>query len=240
MSQIPMGTMSRILVIDDEPGITLLCDRLLSKAGFVVHTETDPRLALEVLRKERFDLLLVDIRMPEISGFDVIQQAHEFQREMAILAMTGFGTVETAIQALRKGVDGLILKPFEKSELIQAVEQALSDSQQKQDAARVQALRPLFSVTETLLSETRPEHLLELILEVISTQLHCSNVGFYQVSERDQRSTLLAGRGKKPLDGPISETGNVVARAAALETSVWGGAAEPQLKGELSELQLSS
>jgi DNA-binding NtrC family response regulator len=84
----------RILVIDDEPGITLLCDRLLTKAGFVVHVETDPRLALEVLQKERFELLLVDIRMPDISGFDVIQQGHEFQPEMAILAMTGFGTVD--------------------------------------------------------------------------------------------------------------------------------------------------
>jgi signal transduction histidine kinase/DNA-binding response OmpR family regulator len=231
---------SSVLVIDDEPGITLLCDRLLTKAGFVVHVETDPRLALDVLRQERFDLLLVDIRMPDISGFDVIQQGHEIQPEIAILAMTGFGTVETAIQALRKGVDGLILKPFEKGELIQAVEQALSDSQQKQDAARVQALRPLFSVTETLLSETRPDRLLELILDVIEAQLHCSNVGFYQVSERDQRSILLAGRGKMLADGPLSETGNAIARAAYLETPVWGGMAEPQLKSELTEFQLSS
>jgi len=231
---------ARILVIDDEPGITLLCERLLTKAGFVVHVETEPRLALEVLRRERFDLLLVDIRMPDISGFDVIQQGHEIQREMEILAMTGFGTVETAIQALRKGVDGLILKPFEKAELIQAVEQALSDSQQKQDAARVQALRPLFSVTETLLSETRPEYLLELILEVISAQLQCANVGFYQVSERDQRSSLLAGRGKILADGPLSESGNAIARAALLETPIWGGTTEPQLRAELDEFQLSS
>ena len=164
-------TQPHILVIDDEPGIVLLCDRLLTRAGFDVISQTDPKRALESLGSERFDLLLVDIRMPEISGFDVIQRAHELQPEMAILAMTGFGTVETAIQALRRGVDGLILKPFERAELIQAVEQALIDSQQKQDAARMQALRPLFSITETLLSETRPERLLELILDSVSGQL---------------------------------------------------------------------
>jgi signal transduction histidine kinase len=229
-----------LLVIDDEPGITLLCDRLLSRAGFTVITETDPAAALELIKKDRFDLLLVDIRMPEISGFDVIQKAREMQGEIAILAMTGFGTVETAIQALRRGVDGLILKPFEKAELIQAVEQALSDSQQKQDAARVQALRPLFSVTETLLSETRPDFLLELILEVISGQLRCSNVGFYQVIQKENMLSLLAGRGKLLTDGPVSEAGNSVARAAATEAPVWGGMNDARLKRDLYQLELSS
>ena len=224
----------RVLVIDDEPGITLLCDRLLTKAGFIVKVQTDPRLALELLNKERFDLLLVDIRMPEVSGFDVMQQAREIQRDMAILAMTGFGTVETAIQALRSGVDGLILKPFDKKELIQAVEQALSDSQQKQDAARVQALRPLFSVTETLLSETRPDFLLQLILEVISTQLVAANVGFYQVIEKEQRIKLLAGHGKLLVEGALSTAGNALVRAAHLETPIWGS------QDELEHLKLSS
>jgi len=231
---------SRILVIDDEPGITLLCERLLTKAGFYVTACTDPALALETIKKERYDLLLVDIRMPEISGFDVIQKAREMQGEMAILAMTGFGTVETAIQALRRGVDGLILKPFEKAELIQAVRQALSDSQQKQDAARVQALRPLFSVTETLLSETRPDHLLELILDVVSAQLRCSNVGFYQATEKENMLNLLAGRGKMLADGQVSESGSPVARAAALETPVWGGMGDARLKRDLYQLELSS
>jgi len=229
-----MMSQLRVLVIDDEPGITLLCERLLTKAGYMVRTQTEPRLALDLLRKERFDLLLVDIRMPEISGFDVMQQAREIKPDMAILAMTGFGTVETAIQALRRGVDGLILKPFDRTELIQAVEQALSDSQQKQDAARVQALRPLFSVTETLLSETRPERLLDLILDVVSTQMVTANVGFYQVLEKEQQFLLLAGRGNLLADGALLTASNPLARAAAHETPVLGS------KEELAQYHYSS
>jgi len=224
----------RVLVVDDEPGITLLCDRLLTKANYVVRPLTDPSLALDALKKERFDLLLVDIRMPEVSGFDVMQFAKEIQPDTAILAMTGFGTVETAIQALQRGVDGLLLKPFEREELIKAVDQAMLDCQKKQDAARVQALRPLFSLTETLLSETRPEYLLELILEALSKQLNSTNVGFYQVIEKDSTVRLIAGKGKTLAGGAVNLAGDAAARAATLDTPVWG------LKDELTNLRLSS
>lgn len=224
----------RVLVIDDEPGITQLCERILTKASYSVQGLTDPRIALETIRRERFDLLLVDIRMPEFSGFEVVQQAKVIQQEMAILAMTGFGTVDSAIQALRHGVDGLILKPFERAELLQAVAQSLMDNQQKQDAARVQALRPLFSLTETLLSETRPDRLLELILDAVSNQFHATNVAFYHVLEKDQNVILMAGRGKLMDGGSVNIGGNAVTRAAAIDAPVWG------MGDELSVLQLST
>lgn len=212
----------------------MLCERLLTKGGYTVRAVTNPKLASEFFQNERFDLLLVDIRMPEVSGFDVIQQAREKQADMAILAMTGFGTVETAIQALRHGVDGLILKPFEKLDLLQSVQQALSDSQQKQDAARVQALRPLFNLSEKLLSETRPEYLMEMILEVVSGQLQSTNVGFYLLYENMQQITMLAGLGKTFPEEQVSLSGGAVARAAAMDAPVWG------LKQELLEMNLSS
>src|SRR6188474_2375411 len=137
-----------VLVVDDESGIALLCDRVLSRAGYEVVSETNPHTAIEDLQQKRFDLLLVDIRMPEVDGFDVISRAQMVQPDIAVLVMTGFGTVETAIRALRQGVDGLLLKPFKQSEeLLQAVRQALTDNQRKRDTARVSALRPLFNVT---------------------------------------------------------------------------------------------
>ena len=104
-----------ILVLDDEPGITLLCTRLLKRAGYAVTAFTEAKPAYEHLRANSVDLLLVDIRMPEVDGFQVISYAKQLQPDIAVLVMTGFGTVETAIQALRQGVDGLLLKPFDKN-----------------------------------------------------------------------------------------------------------------------------
>jgi signal transduction histidine kinase/CheY-like chemotaxis protein len=190
-----------ILVVDDEPGIALLCKRILSRAGYDVISETDPRAAIEHLQQIHVDLLVVDIRMPEVDGFDVISRAQMIQPDIATLVMTGFGTVETAIRALRQGVDGLLLKPFNKSEeLLQAVQQALTDNQRKRDTARVSALRPLFNVTETLFAETDRGRLLGLIVDAICEHLHCSNVAYYQVESG--RVAMIAQRGQVfQLDG---------------------------------------
>jgi two-component system, NtrC family, sensor kinase len=185
-----------VLVVDDEPGIALLCRRMLTRAGYFVTALTDPREAIEWLKQNRADLLLVDIRMPNVDGFEVISVARGLQPDLAVLVMTGFGTVETAIRALRQGVDGLLLKPFEKgAELLDAVRLALADSRQKRDAARVHTLRPLFEVTESLLSETRSELLLELIVNAILGHLRCTHAGYYEYSSEEQRFVLLRGQG---------------------------------------------
>jgi len=184
-----------IFVVDDEPGIALLCKRVLSRAGYDVSSETDPRAAIDYLGHTHVDLLLVDIRMPEVDGFDVVSRAQRSQPDIAVLVMTGFGTVETAIRALRQGVDGLILKPFEKSdELLASVQQALADNRRKRETARAQALRPLFDATETLFSETDTDKLIPLIGETICEHLNCTNTAYYQVDETGNVS-VLAKRG---------------------------------------------
>jgi signal transduction histidine kinase len=190
-----------ILVVDDEPGIALLCKRLLSRAGYTVTALTDPKEAVTWLKEHAADLLLVDIRMPEVDGFELITLARRLQPDLAVLVMTGFGTVETAIRALRQGVDGLILKPFQNGdELIQAVKLSLSDSQQKRDAARINALRPLFTVTESMFSETRQDSLLDLIVNAALGQLRCRHAAYYQYSEEEGRFVLLGGIGKTLTD----------------------------------------
>jgi two-component system NtrC family sensor kinase len=230
----------KVLVVDDEPGIALLCKRLLTRAGYQVETMTDPRQAVDYLAQHPIDLLLVDIRMPEVDGFEVIEHTQRLQPDAAVLIMTGHGTVETAIRALRQGVDGLILKPFEQGdELITAVKQAFTDSHQKRDAARMQALRPLFSVTESLLSETQPEHLLDLILTAICGHLRCSHAAYYQREATAGTFDLLASRGRTLPD----ERGGLIVRvdsdSAPLQINM-SGPGEPPLKALLADLQLGS
>jgi signal transduction histidine kinase/CheY-like chemotaxis protein len=233
-----------ILVVDDEPGIAQLCDRLLKKEGFSVTSFVKPREAMEYIKQNTADLLLVDIRMPEISGFDVIAQARQDQPDLAVLVMTGYGTVEMAIQALRQGVDGLILKPFVNAEeLVDAVRQALADNQKKRDIARIQTLRALFDITESLLSETRPEPLLDLILNAICGHLRCDHAGIYQFSEDANRLNLLSGRGITLPEEKSNTEGGLIGRTGALNAPLWVnavGPGEPALQRKLAKLKLSS
>src|SRR5688572_3282260 len=186
-----------IFIVDDEPGIAMLCERLLLRAGYRVATETDPRKALEFFKHHPIDLLIVDIRMPGVDGFEVVEHIKKLQPDSSVLIMTGHGTIEIAIRALRQGVDGLLLKPFgQGSELVDAARLALLDNQQKRDAARIQTLRPLFSVTEALLSETRLEPLMNLILDAICNHLSCSNAAWYQQGEGSRSLELVTSRGK--------------------------------------------
>lgn len=205
-----------ILIVDDEIGIVKLCERLLTRAGFRVSAFTDPQQAMNYLRSERVDLLLVDIRMPEVDGFGVVTFAKEHQPDIATLVMTGFGTVETAIKALRRGVDGLILKPFEAgNELVEAVRQALADSQRKRDAAHTEALRPLFDVTEAFLAETRPSRLPELIVDAVCNHLRCENAAYYQrLPEGDGALKLLYKWGQAYAAG---EAGDILKKESPLE-----------------------
>jgi two-component system NtrC family sensor kinase len=232
-----------VLVVDDEPGIALLCRRLLTRAGFRVDALTDPRAAVIHLQENKVDLLLVDIRMPEVDGFEVIAHAQRLQPDIAVLVMTGFGTVETAIRALRQGVDGLILKPFEGGDdLVNAVGQALADSEQKHDSARLQALSPLFNVTETLFSETHRERLLDLILNATCGHLHCSNAAYY-LEENADGPRLAASRGKLLPAGKDKLVSDLIVHANSSASPIIVNASGPgdeDIQAQLQDLQIGA
>jgi len=193
-----------VLVVDDEPGVIQLCQRLLERAGFQVMTSTKPQDGLEILERERVDLLLVDIRMPGMDGFQVIDLARRHQPALAVVIMTGYGTVEMAIEALQRGADGLILKPFAGVELVQSVKKALQERQHKQDILRLQALRPLFDITETLFTETNPDHLIDLLLDAVCGHLQCTHAGFYERQPSETGLYLKAGRGEQLTDQDVT------------------------------------
>jgi signal transduction histidine kinase/CheY-like chemotaxis protein len=234
----------RILVVDDEPGIGLLCKRLLAREGHAVTTMTDPRAAVKALATTIIDLLLVDIRMPVVDGFEVIAHTQRLQPEAAILIMTGHGTMETAIRALRQGVDGLILKPFDQgSELLESVNQAFADSRRKKDAARAQAIRSLFGVAETLFSETDQTRLVALITNAICDNLRCSHAGYLQQEEAALPLRLVSSRGMALSTADSEEPSDLIRRSELqpggflLDLHAHG---DPELKALLAKLGLGS
>ncbi len=186
-----------VLIVDDDRTIVRLCQRLLERASFKTVTAMDPIEALKILERQKVDLLLSDIRMPVMDGFELISQAKQFQPDLPVLVMTGYGSIDYAIQALHRGVDGLILKPFENTaELVQAVQRVLEENRQRRDAARLQALRPLFDVTERLLAETSPQPLEKLILGALTGLFQAGFAGIYRLGVESAYLEMVRTSGK--------------------------------------------
>ncbi len=188
-----------ILVVDDEPGVLLTCQRWLERAQYKVMPVSSPSQALAILERQPVSLVLVDIRMPGMDGFQLMTLARRYQPDLAVVIMTGFGTIEMAIEALQRGADGLVLKPFEGAELIRSVQSAIVENQRRHDATRMRVLRPIFDITDRLFSQQDPERLQALISEVVTKALQCSDVLIFEGASSGDFYRLLEKRGDLPV-----------------------------------------
>lgn len=117
--------MARILLVDDEPSILSVLNTLLSVEGYQVVPIQDGNKAVQAIKSEEFDLMISDIRMTPVNGMELLKLAHDVRPSMAIIMVTAFGSVETAVEALRMGAYDYVTKPFKIDELLITVERAL-------------------------------------------------------------------------------------------------------------------
>ncbi len=117
-----MGT---ILIVDDDPQLRLSFSKLLAAEGHQVATAADGDAAIELVRRQPPDLVIMDIRMPGKSGLEAFQAIHALQPKLPVIIMTAFGTTETAIEATKLGAYDYILKPFEIPDILATITQAL-------------------------------------------------------------------------------------------------------------------
>jgi len=117
--------MSRILVVDDERNILAAFEDILRSAGHTVAAEDSAGSALERLQREPFDLVILDICMPGEDGLDALREIKKHQIKLPVIVMTGQGTMETAIEATRRGAFDYQLKPFDPREMLRIVQRAL-------------------------------------------------------------------------------------------------------------------
>ena len=117
--------MSKILVVDDDAGVLAAFDQMLVGLGHRVKTVTRGEAALEVLKKDRPDLIIMDIRMPGMSGLETIQQIKKTDARLPVIIMTGYTTADIAIEATKLGAFDYHLKPLVPEEILQSIEKAL-------------------------------------------------------------------------------------------------------------------
>ncbi len=117
--------MGKILIVDDDPQLRQSFEKILTQEGHTVQTAASGEAALTRVQAEIPDLVIMDVRMPGLSGLEAFRAIHEIEPKLPVIIMTAFGTTETAIEATKLGAFEYVLKPFEIPDILALIGQAL-------------------------------------------------------------------------------------------------------------------
>lgn len=112
----------RVLVVDDDQQVCKTVSMILEEHGYHVQSFSQPRQALQAIRKRPFDIGLIDIKMPDLNGLELIERIKEEDPRIAILVMTAYPDIQTAAETMRLGSRDYITKPFREEQLLGSVE----------------------------------------------------------------------------------------------------------------------
>jgi DNA-binding NtrC family response regulator len=136
----------RILVIDDDPGFSEVVQLLLAGEGYRTDTAGTVRDGLRAVHAAAADLVITDLKLPDATGLDAIRALRELDRELPIILMTSYSSVESAVEALRNGAVDYVIKPFNNDDFLHAVERALNERRiRRENALLKRSLRKAYA-----------------------------------------------------------------------------------------------
>jgi len=220
-----MDTKGRILIIDDEEGIRKGCVRVLQPAGYETASASSFHDGLQNIRSGQFDLILLDVMMPDGRGIDLLEAIREQDSETVAVLITGYATVELAVEAIKRGAYDFISKPFTAQLLLMTVEQGLQKRRLSMEAKRLQLVEKQFA--ELQQAREQAERLSEFkstFATMVAHELRAP-VGAAQTlvrtllrglaGELNPRQTELLGRVELRLDGLLTLVNDLLTLAAS-------------------------
>ncbi len=179
----------RILVVDDEKVIRDMLADFLSMEGYQVRTAEDGAAALGELEKGSYDLVISDLKMPKVGGIALLDEIAKTSPDALTVIMTGFGTVETAIDAMKRGAYDYVLKPFKVDEVMHVVQRGLEKRRMEAENMRLRQALSLYKVSEAIQASLSLDQVLETVADgclsevqsdLISTWLDNGEGGFFE------------------------------------------------------------
>jgi CheY-like chemotaxis protein len=169
---------SRILIVDDEPDMVDNCARILRRAGHRCLTATDPHRSLALLESEGPDLLLTDLKMPEIDGLTLLRRARELDPALPVVVVSAFATIETAVAAIKDGAFDYLPKNFSVDQLTLVVERALRQRRLAQENLNLnQQLQTTFALQNVIGSSPAMAQVFELVKKAARSEANILILG---------------------------------------------------------------
>lgn len=189
MADTALDTSPRILVVDDEEVIREILADFLSMEGFTVHVAKDGAEALAELSRASYDLVLSDLKMPNVGGIELLEAISKHTPNVTTIIMTGFGTVESAIDAMKRGAYDYIMKPFKMEEVVHTVRRGLQKRKLEAENLRLREALSLYKVSEAIASSLSLDEVLgtatdaalhEVDADAVSVVLQDGNGEFFE------------------------------------------------------------
>lgn len=136
-AKMPVAKAARILVVDDDQAMCQLLTDLLQEEDYEIEVAHDGESAIEIFQSNRFDLVITDLMMPRMKGIELVERLREIDSGALVLLITAFGTIESAVEAMRAGAFHYVTKPFHNDEILIQVKRALEQKSLREEVKRL-------------------------------------------------------------------------------------------------------
>ena len=165
-----MSFIGKILVVDDDKNLVDLIQMGLELAGYEAITATDEQQALRHTREHAFDLAVVDLQLVQKDGLSLMEELHLIIPDMPVIILTGYGSIENAVEAMKRGAYSYLTKPFESQELLFQIGKAIENRRLFCEIERLQGLlEEKYSFTNIIAKSTKMQQVLEAIARIAKT-----------------------------------------------------------------------
>lgn len=170
---------ARILIIDDDQGVRQLLTDEFSRLGYCAEPSFGGDDALDKLKKIKYDIVITDMRLPQVDGLTILHTIKKISPETEVIMLTGYATVENAVQAMKDGAYDFIQKPFNLDEMAALVEKALEKSELK-------TLIALYESSRAIFSSLKLEDLFPIMIQLLKKVIGADHVALQLIDSHNQ------------------------------------------------------
>lgn len=193
----------KIIIIDDEAEVVASLVELLKVKGFDVEGEINSQKMLERIDNEFFDIIVTDFKMPKVSGLDIAEKVKQNGIDSDVIIITGYGTMDIAIQSLKNGVYDFLLKPFKYEELVHTIERALERKRLIKENKRlseerdrhIKELTTLYDINDIVINSTSRDSVLHFATDTLNIGIGIDSAGILLNSSKGSIYSLARGLG---------------------------------------------
>ena len=164
-------SLGKILVVDDDRNLVELIQMRLEKADYEVVTSLNEEEAVEKAKEQLFDLSIVDLQLVNTDGISLMEDLHRIIPEMPVIILTAYGSIESAVDAIKRGAYSYLTKPFEHQELLLQIQKAIENRRLTSEVERLKVLLgERYSYANVVTRSERMQRVLESISRIAATE----------------------------------------------------------------------